>query len=236
MKTELLYLEDTYLFTTSATFLEVREHEKGTAVILDQTIFYPQGGGQPSDTGYIRGAQGVFRVDFVGLDAEGMVWHIGEFEEGSFVSHESVVLEIDQGKRILHARIHSAGHLLDVALKSMGTSLVPAKGYHFPQGPYVEYQGEVNDTESLKNVLEQKINELIVQDIPVKKEVLAEEEAEARGLHAPIGKSVRVVSFQGDEGCGCGGTHVTLSREIGTVTIRKISSKQGVTRIAYMLN
>lgn len=233
MKTKLLYLEDTYLFTADATFLEVREHEKGVAVVLDKTIFYPQGGGQPSDTGYIRGAHGVFRVDFVGLDPEGVVWHVGMFKEGSFVPQEKVHLEIDQEKRVLHARIHSAGHLLDVALKSLGTSLVPAKGYHFPQGPYVEYQGEVSDAESLKVALEQKINELIAKDVPVKKVVFAEDEARARGLHAPVGKSVRVVAFEGDEGCGCGGTHVISSKEIGLVTIRKISSKQGVTRIAY---
>ncbi len=235
MKTELLYLEDTYLFTAPATFLEVREHEKGPALILDTTIFYPQGGGQPSDTGFIRGESGVFRVDLVGLDPEGVVWHVGAFEEGSFASQEKVRLEIDKEKRVLHARIHSAGHLLDVALKSLDTSLVPAKGYHFPQGPYVEYQGEVSDTESLKVVLEQKINELIAKDVPVKKVVLEEEEAKAKGMHAPIGKSVRVVSFEGDEGCGCGGTHVTSSKEIGSVTIRKISSKQGVTRIAYSI-
>lgn len=235
MKTKLLYLEDTYLFAEDAHFLEVREHEKGTAVVLDQTIFYPQGGGQPSDTGYIRGESGIFRVDFVGLDSEGVIWHVGAFEEGSFVPQKKVHLEIDQEKRVLHARIHSAGHLLDVALKSLSTPLIPAKGYHFPQGPYVEYQGEVSDTESLKVVLEQKINELVTQDTPVKKVILEEEEAKAKGMHAPIGKSVRVVSFEGDEGCGCGGTHVASSKEIGKITIRKISSKQGITRISYSL-
>ncbi len=233
MKTELLYLSDTYLFKETATFLEMREHEKGMAVILDRTIFYPQGGGQPSDSGYIVSASGKFKVNFVGLDAEGVVYHVGTFEEGSFQPGESTSLSIDEEKRKLHARIHSAGHLLDVAISSLGLAITPAKGFHFPDGPYVEYDGTVDNPEELKAVLEERINALIVQNITVEKCVIPEEEAAARGLHAPVGKDVRVVNFAGDKGCGCGGTHVTSSGDIGKVTIRKISSKQGKTRVAY---
>ncbi len=233
MKTELLYLVDTYLFKETATFLEMREHEKGTVVILDRTIFYPQGGGQPSDSGFISGASGAFKVDFVGLDAEGVVYHVGSFENGSFQPGEAVTLSINEEKRRLHARIHSAGHLLDVAITSLKLSLSPAKGYHFPEGPYVEYEGMVEDPEGLKAVVEKRMQELIVENIPLEKYTLSEAEAAEKGLYAPMGKDVRVVNFAGDKGCGCGGTHVVSSGEIGTVTIRKVSSKQGKTRIAY---
>ncbi len=74
MTTELLYLKDTYLFKTVANFVEMRENEKGRAIILDKTIFYPQGGGQPTDSGYIRSASAVFKVTFVGLDPDGIVY------------------------------------------------------------------------------------------------------------------------------------------------------------------
>lgn len=233
MKTELLYLEDTYMFSDTATFLEMREHEKGVAVILDRTIFYPQGGGQPADTGFIKNDQGVFWVDFVGLDEEGVVYHVGAFESGAFTSGSSVQLHINDEKRRLHARIHSAGHLLDVAVAALSLPIKATKGFHFPEGPYVEYDGVVENPESLKPALEEKVNELVQKNIPVERTHLTEEEAHAKGLHAPVGKSVRVINFEGDAGCGCGGTHVRNSGEIGAITIRKLSSKQGKTRVAY---
>lgn len=88
MKTELTYLKNTYVFTETAKVIGFKENEKGKAVILDRTIFYPQGGGQPSDTGVIKNDNGVFEVQFVGLDPEGVVWHFGEFTEGSFSEEE----------------------------------------------------------------------------------------------------------------------------------------------------
>ena len=54
-------------------------------------------------------------------------------------------------------------------------------------------------------------------------------------IWAPPGKSARVVAFSGFEGCGCGGTHVKNTSEIGKVSIRKIKVKKGVTRIAYAI-
>ena len=116
--THLLYLDDTYLFKSTATVLEIKTLEDGrTAVILNQTIFYPQGGGQPCDTGIIStGVKHVFIATDVRLDASGIVNHIGRFEHAIFTPGQQVGLEIDQAQRILHAKLHSAGHLLDTVL------------------------------------------------------------------------------------------------------------------------
>ena len=65
---------------------------------------------------------------------------------------------------------------------------------------------------------------------------LSNEEAKKRGIWAPPGKSARIVNFKGYKSSGCGGTHVKSTGEIGRVTIRKISSKKGKTRIAYLVN
>jgi Ser-tRNA(Ala) deacylase AlaX len=73
--TKLNYLEDTYLFESEATFVEIRENEKGKAIILDETIFYPQGGGQPADRGEITSGDSVFTVNDVRLAEDGIVWH-----------------------------------------------------------------------------------------------------------------------------------------------------------------
>jgi Ser-tRNA(Ala) deacylase AlaX len=235
--TTLLYLKNTYQFEATATVLELREHEeKGLALILDQTILYPQGGGQPADHGSISSESGSFNVTDVGLDADGIVWHFGNFESGELKTGDAVNLHVDEDRRRLNARIHSAGHLLDCAVTALGLNqLKPGKGFHFPDGPYVEYEGIVENPEEVLLQIQTKMDELIANDLPVHKENLSEEEAAARKIWAPPGKSARVVKFEGFEGCGCGGTHVEQSSSLGHVTIRKVKSKKGKTKIAYLL-
>ena len=234
--TNLLYLNDTYLFETEAKFIGLRENEKGTAVILDQTIFYPQGGGQPADTGKIILESNEFTVTDVRLDAEGIVWHFGTFNSNLFNEGDEVALEIDKDKRLLNARLHSAGHLLDCAVSKLKLeTLKPTKGFHFPQGPYVEYDGVVEDNQALIPILEKAINELIEENLHTASEELSPEEAKAQNIWAPQGKSARVVHFHGYEHCGCGGTHINEASEIGKVHIRKIKAKKGITRISYAI-
>lgn len=232
--TQLDYLKDTFLFETIAQFLEVRDHEKGTAVILSNTIFYPQGGGQPADKGQIKGASGVFQAEDVRLDADGVVWHFGSFIEGSFESDEKVNLEINQERRILHAKIHSAGHLLDCAVEKLQlTQIIPTKGFHFPEGPYVEYEGVLeNGAEHLPQI-QATLNEIIDQNPGVIVQDLTFEEAQQQGISAPSGKSARIVNFEGYAACGCGGTHMPNAQEIGSIQLRKIKSKKGKTKISY---
>ncbi|MFC1802323.1 alanine--tRNA ligase-related protein [Patescibacteria group bacterium] len=233
MKTELLYLENTYLFESTATFLETRQNEKGLAIILDKTIFYPQGGGQPTDTGYIRNNNTVFKVTFVGLDEKGVVWHFGEFEQGSFENNQEVSLEIDEEKRKLHTRIHSAGHLLDCAVQEMNLGITPDKGFHFVEGPSLESEGTLEVTDELKGSIEKKVNELVEANLKVNRENVSSEEAVKKGMKAPTGKDVRLIGFENYKECGCGGTHVIASADIGKITIRKMSSKKGRTKISY---
>jgi len=162
--TQLDYWEDTYKFEAKAKVISVTDDKKG--VILTSTIFYPQGGGQPSDVGVIKGsAGGVFNV--TSLKAEkGVVSHLGNFQnENVFAPGEEVTLQIDESTRVLHARLHSAGHLLDVAVQNLGLTWIPAKGYHFPAGPYVEYQGDVQAEKRAEIVkqVQQQMNQLTSQ-------------------------------------------------------------------------
>ncbi|MFA5828773.1 MAG: alanine--tRNA ligase-related protein [Candidatus Shapirobacteria bacterium] len=232
--TKLNYLNDTYLFESEAVFLEVSQNEKGKAVILDETIFYPQGGGQPADKGEIISGVNIFTVNDVRLDETGTVWHFGEFKNGELKQGDKVVLKIDQERRILNARLHSAGHLLDCAVTKIGIeNLKPTKGFHFPDGPYVEYSGTIENPAEIIPLLQKNIDNLLEQNLPVEKKDLSPAEAQAKGVWAPAGKSARVVNFAGFPICGCGGTHVKTASEIGKITIRKIKSNQGTTRIAY---
>lgn len=82
MATILLYLEDTYLFEETANVVQSGGNENGKYIILDKTIFYPQGGGQPTDTGIIQNENAQFYVSMVRMDENGIVYHYGEYNMG----------------------------------------------------------------------------------------------------------------------------------------------------------
>ncbi len=225
--TELTYLTDTYTFTGTATIVKTGTNEYGTYIILDRTIFYPQWGGQPSDHGTVSSESGIFHVDMVRLDEYGVVLHYGTYKDGELRAWMTVSTGIDAERRMLHARIHSAGHLMDIALRNIGIELTPTKGYHFSDWPYVEYYWTlVEPIESILPRLQAEIDHLIELDIPV---IVTTD----MSVQSPLGKTPRYVQFEGYTGCGCGGTPVRSSGEIGKVTIRKIKMKEGSLRVSY---
>ena len=128
--TELLYFDDTFRFECAAAVRSVEPHgdpvdgaPRRYAVVLDRTVAYPAGGGQPSDTGRLVNGDVVFSIDSVVAGKEdGVVRHVGAFEEGAapFAVGDEVTVKVDQDARVLHARVHSAGHLLDVAMANVG--------------------------------------------------------------------------------------------------------------------
>jgi Ser-tRNA(Ala) deacylase AlaX len=217
--TKLLYLSNTFTFTGQGTVLEVKEipnaqPDRSIAVILDQTIFYAQGGGQPADTGRIYTKDTEFKVNHVIHDS-GTVLHLGEFTSGSLLQG-LVSLEINDEKRILNASLHTAGHLL-ASLVECHTDLIGKKGYHFIEGPYVEFQG-VSD-ELTKEVIEHWLKEAIDKSLAVS---------------AVENEGHRIVSIGDYQGTGCGGTHLNNVKGL-RIAIRKISSKKGLTTIRYKL-
>ena len=228
--TKLIYLSDTYIFDSTATIEETGENEYWSYIILDRTIFYPQWGWQPSDTGIITSDTGRFVVSMVRLNEHGIVYHYGRFQNGTFKQDDSIELSIDREKRIINARNHSAGHLLDVAMWNIWMrQMKPSKGYHFIEGPYVEYIGTLEqNTEDFIKQLETEVNTLIKKNIPM---IISY----AVGIRSPQGKQPRYAHFEWYIGCGCGGTHISHSGEIWKITIRKIKMKDGNLRISYNL-
>lgn len=232
--TSLKYLDDTYLFELEAAVKAVKNTEKGTVIILDQTIFYPQGGGQPADQGQIVGANSIFNVQDTRLNTDGTVYHFGNFQTGEIKPGEKVLLKINKDMRIHNAKLHSAGHLIAEAVEELHIpGIKPVKGFHFPEGPYVEYEGSLENPENYIEAIEKTANALVSKNIKIEKKELSPEEAAQKNIWAPSGKSARIVYFQGYAQRGCGGTHLKTTGEIGTIGIRKISSKKGRTKISY---
>ena len=140
MNTHLLCLENTYNYSCTAKVVEVGVLNEVSFVILDQTVFYPQGGGQPSDIGTTKSKKGVFEVTKCQI-IEDKCYQFGISSKGGLKVGDEVEVKIDSDKRNLHARINTAGHLIDLGLAKLGFELHPTKGYHFPAGPYIEYGG-----------------------------------------------------------------------------------------------
>ena len=168
MSTRLLYLENMCQLTCEAHVIKTVHEDGLDKIILDQTVFYPQGGGQPSDKGTIKNSEALFEVQGVSCE-DGIAYHKGTFQHGSFAPGVRVELQVDAKLRTLYNKNHTAGHLIDYALSNLGYSLVSGKAYHFPQGPYVEYQGtlEQAEREALQINLEKAVNDLVQQALPV---------------------------------------------------------------------
>ena len=237
-KTKLLYLEDFLALTADARVEQTTEDGGKTVVMLDATIFYPQGGGQPYDTGVIESVAGKFIVEETRF-ADGTVKHIGHFEHGNFSIGEQVKLSVNEARRTLHSRLHSVGHVVDMAVVALGLPWTPGKGFHFPQGPYVEYAGSLEglDKEKIKLDLETLGKIFIAEDLETKilfptPEEMARMMTRNPAAIVPGDKLGRIVMF-GEFGVPCGGTHVKNLGEIGVITIRKIKAEGTNIRVGY---
>ena len=177
------------------------------------TVFHPQGGGQRADAGAI-GGRNVLDVRHA---EDGEVDHMVESLAGLSVGQE-VVLEVDRGVRRLHARLHTAGHLLADAGSLVASNLVGRAGHHWPNEARVEFDGSVVDADAFSRSLAAKLDELIADDLPV-------------AVMGDAG-SVRAIRICG-AAVPCGGTHVASLGEIGRVAIRRVQMKGGRVRVGY---
>ena len=238
MKTKLLYLEDFASVEAEARVLEILSENDRRVILLDKTIFYPQGGGQPYDQGAIESSSGNFLVEEVRF-VDGVVKHIGIFERGSFQIGDAVKCSIDQERRKLHARIHSAGHLVDKAIAELKLTWIPGKGYHFPNGPYDEYGGSLEglDKEKVKTDIENLCNQYVQKGGKTEVIFMTREKMKEVCHYTPDfseakGELARVVVHDGYY-MPCGGTPVSDLSEIGHITIRKIKQEKENIRVGY---
>lgn len=236
--THLLYLEDFSLLTAQATVMDVITEGDKHVIILDKTVFYPQGGGQPYDKGTISSDDATFLVQEVRF-VDGIVKHIGIFESGRLHKGQTVTCTVEKERRYLHCRLHSGGHVVDMAVNALKLDWIPGKGYHFPDGPYVEYQGVLpEDKESLRVQIEKQCNQFIEQGIETTLQFMSKEEMQKVCRFVsdalPSNKPLRVVMY-GDFAVPCGGTHVANLADIKGMTIRKISMKGDAIRISYAI-
>ncbi len=217
-------------------------------IVLNQTPFYAESGGQVGDNGHIRTDSGVIKIGDVRKHA-GIIVHIGKVVSGHISNASSAELEVDHGRRTAIRANHSATHLLNEALRQV-------------LGRHVAQRGSLNDAARLRfdfshpkamtkqelAQVEDDVNRLVRQNSAVETRIMTPDEARALGAQALFGEKygneVRVVSMGVAAGSGkgnaadtysielCGGTHVRRTGDIGLFKLLSESATaSGVRRI-----
>lgn len=235
--TELVYQKDAYQTELETEVIQVGQDESGNPLLyLDSTIFYPEGGGQPSDVGTISGPNGTAQVVHARYQ-QGVVAHQCEIE-GSFSVGDIVTCRINWDERHRNMRAHTAGHVLHDGLMHLPhpQDLFPLKGNH--KKLYVDYSG--SPLPSLLAVeLEQQCNQIIASGYETEIREVSLEELQRIcdyvPANLPTDKPLRVLKIGPHSPMPCGGTHVRNTAEIGPMKILGIYLKKGVNHIKYQL-
>ncbi|MCL6522291.1 MAG: alanine--tRNA ligase [Firmicutes bacterium] len=209
----------------------VEEAEEGSEVrvVLDQSPFYAEGGGQVGDTGWLLSDEARVRVTDTQEVGRGVHLHFGRVEAGTLRAGAELEARVDAQRRRAIMRNHSATHLLHKALKEiLGEEATQAGSLVAPDRLRFDFTHEGPlDEETLRRV-EERVNERILDALPASVQVLPLEEARKTGAIALFGEKygerVRVVAMGDYSRELCGGTHVHNTAEIGSFKIVSESS------------
>ena len=216
-----LFREDSYLKECEATVTAVED----AAVILDRTIFYPLGGGQPGDTGTLRWGAGSAQVLDTRYGDGGTIRHIVEDGAELPAVGDTVQASLDWDRRYRHMRMHTAMHLLGALLRYGVTG-----GNISAEKSRLDFDMEDTvDKESVGAALAA----LVAEDHAVSCRWISDEELDAQpelvrtmSVQPPRGKGkVRLLEIEGVDLQPCGGTHLRSTAEVGKVRIGKVEKK-----------
>lgn len=230
MPTELLFRDDAYLTSCEATVIAINERD---GIILDRTVFYATGGGQPGDLGTFTHADGTvtkIATTVYGEDKSEIV-HVPAEGETLPKRGDKITASVDWDLRFKRMRIHTALHVL--------TTVLP---YPVTGGSIGDGEGrldfDIPDAGQDKDEITAELMRRISQNADVTYRWIADEELEANpslvktmSVKPPMGTGrVRLVEIAGLDLQPCGGTHVKNTSEIGAVTVTAIEKKGKINR------
>lgn len=194
-------------------------------VVLRETPFYAESGGQDADTGVIRGAHGTLNVIDVQKPVKDLIVHTVTVEEGEIAVGDKVSAHVDVINRRDASRAHSATHLVHAALHEvLGKSANQAGSYNKPGYMRLDFSWTQGVSAGARGEIEEIANRAIREDLAVETSVMSLDEAKALGAMALFGEKygdrVRVVEIGGPFSRElCAGTHVGSSAEIGLLSV-----------------
>lgn len=210
-----LFLTDKSL-ETEVSVLKCTPNEDGTFTItLDRTPFYPQGGGQPCDTGFI----GESEVVKVFEDENGKICHIAKQE----LPVGKAIARVNAERRELNTCLHSASHVISALIEGMGDWKV-TKGNSFPGQARLEFKRKRDDVEipSIDQIT-QMLKDVIQQDLPFKEHIEPE-------------TGFRIITWGELKAYPCGGTHVSSTSELADIVITKAHLKKGQLHVNFAVD
>ncbi|WP_206127389.1 alanyl-tRNA editing protein [Burkholderia sp. Ac-20379] len=236
MRTDALYLKDAYQGECTAKVAQIL----ADGLLLDRTVFYPQGGGQAGDSGLLTLADGTKLRIADTRQAKGMtddmsaILHIVAEGQAAIVQTikpgDEVLAQIDWVRRYRHMRLHSAAHLLCSVLP------YPVDGCSIT-ADYARLDFVTSEPLSREGI-DAALARLVEAAQPISIETMSDDVLQARpelvrtmSVHPPMGLGqVRLVSIKDTDLQPCGGTHVANTCEVGAVRISKMEKKSARTR------
>ncbi len=217
-----LFYEDPYRKDCNATVTAINE----SGIQLDQTIFYPTGGGQPGDTGTLVCADGSIINIIDTVKSGSFILHLPDNTETSLKVGDHVTVSLNWERRNRHMRFHTCLHLL--------CSLIP---HPVTGGAVSAEKGRLDfdmpDQTVNKEQVTAELNRLIEENHPVEIQWITDEELQKNmdlvrtmSVKPPMGQGkVRLVNIKNVDLQPCGGTHLTATGEIGKVRLGKVEKK-----------
>jgi alanyl-tRNA synthetase len=211
-------------------------------IVLNRTPFYAEAGGQLGDHGALRASNGA-TVDVydVQTPVPGLFIHRGEVLDGELVSGTTVISEVDAARRRAISRAHTATHMIHRAFRErLGDTATQMGSENAPGRLRFDFPNPTPVSASVLQEVEQRVNEVLIDDLVVTAHSMSQPEARALGAMALFGEkygdSVRVVSVGDWAHELCGGTHAQRSGQLGVVTfLSEGSIGAGVRRVEALV-
>ena len=241
MTTERIYRTDQYASECVSEIVNVKEIKGCDAIVCSASVFYPEGGGQPSDTGTVSLGGRIFEVVSAHDESlEGPVWHYTDAPAGTFSPGDEVTLTIDWDQRFINMQRHLGEHMLSGTFHTLFGGV--NKGFHMGED-YITIDIDLDGrmlTEEELDLAEREVNEAVWADLPVTVNWFDDYES---SLIMPVRKQVphdgRVsVVMVGDlpdpyDCIACCGTHPSTSGQVGLVAIYKCDPNKGMNRVFF---
>ncbi|MEP7287286.1 MAG: DHHA1 domain-containing protein [Chloroflexota bacterium] len=226
MTTKRLYYDNSYTLNFEANVVEHTTYKDPPAVVLDQTYFYPEGGGQPHDTGVINGVR---VIDVQTRDADRAVLHV----LASPITDSRVAGQIDAARRTDYMQHHSGQHILSQALSQAAEA--ETVSVHMSADSMTIDVKRINITPDEWIAVEDLANRIVLENRRVRVWFPEPDELASLRLRKlpDVAGKVRVVDMGGFDVTACGGTHVGYTGEIGAIKVVRFERRGDTTRLEF---